>query len=95
MGKTTPPFTQVLEQTERELKPYRRALRKEDQQALDRIFSRAKQQVAACSYAAYPWPMDLILVSALVEQEKLITRLAEDIRQLKETLDADRPGDAV
>ena len=75
MGRTLPPFTQVLEQVQAELAPYRRALRRADREALDRIFDRAKQQVAACAYAAHPWPMDLILVSALLEQEKLIGEL--------------------
>jgi len=42
MGKTLPPFSQLLEYERRRWAPFRRALRKEDQVILDRLFDCAK-----------------------------------------------------
>ncbi len=75
MGRTVAPFSRVLEEEERSLKQFRRALRKEDQEAFDRLFASGKHHVAPSVYAGHPWPMDLILLSALVEQQKLIEKL--------------------
>ena len=75
MGRTVAPFSQVLEQEERAFSKFRRALRKEDQEAFDRLFAAGKHHVAPAVYASHPWPMDLILLSALIEQQKQISRL--------------------
>lgn len=75
MGRTVAPFSHVLEEEERALGKFKRALRKEDQEAFDRIFSAGKRHVPASVYASHPWPMDLIFLSVLVEQQKLIERL--------------------
>ncbi|MFQ5912186.1 MAG: hypothetical protein ACE5JS_03285 [Nitrospinota bacterium] len=75
MGRTVYPFSQVLEEEERALGQYRRALRKEDQEAFDHLFASAKHHVAPSVYAGHPWPMDLILLSALIEQQKSIDKL--------------------
>ena len=75
MGRTVAPFSRVLEEEKRALGKFKRALRKEDQEAFDRLFAAGKRHVAASVYASHPWPMDLIFLSALVEQQKLIERL--------------------
>ena len=75
MGRTVAPFSQVLEREERALSQFRRALRKEDQEAFDRLFASGKHHVAPSVYSGHPWPMDLILLSALIEQQKLLERL--------------------
>jgi len=55
--------TSVMESERERLKPFRRALSKEDQEAFDRLFDRAKMHTSAGIYMANPWPMDTILVS--------------------------------
>ncbi len=58
MGRTVLPFSQVLEREYEEWKKFRRALRKEDQEAFDRLFDRAKLHVQAAAYASHapgPW----------------------------------------
>ena len=77
MGRTVAPFSHVLEEEERALGKFKRALRKEDQEAFDRLFAAGKRHVAASVYASHPWPMDLIFLSVLVEQQKIIERLTE------------------
>ncbi len=72
MGRTVAPFSQALKGEFKALGQFRRALRKEDQEALDHLFDSGKQHVAASVYAGHPWPMDLVLLSALIEQQKKI-----------------------
>ena len=64
-----------MEEEERALNKFKRALRKEDQEVFDRLFAAGKRHVAASVYARHPWPMDLIFLSVLVEQQKLIQRM--------------------
>jgi hypothetical protein len=82
MGRTVLPFSQVLEREFEEWKKFRRALRKEDQEAFDRLFDHAKLHVHAAAYASCPWPLESILLSICLEHEKL---LAEILKRLKET----------
>jgi hypothetical protein len=72
-------------ESERErLKPFRRALRKEDQKAFDRLFDRAKMHTSAGVYMARPWPMESILLSICLEHGKMI----EDILGLLKEISA-------
>jgi hypothetical protein len=81
MGRTVLPFSQVLEREYEEWKKFRRALRKEDQEAFDRLFDRAKLHVQAAAYTSHPWPLESILLSVCLEHEKL---LMEILKKLKE-----------
>ncbi len=66
----------VLIESERErLKPFRRALNKEDQEAFDRLFDWAKMHTWPGVYMANPWPMETILLSICLEQGKLIEEI--------------------
>jgi hypothetical protein len=79
MGRTVLPFSQVLEREYEEWKKFRRALRKEDQEAFDRIFDRARLHVQAAAYASHPWPLESILLSVCLEHEKLIMEILEKL----------------
>jgi len=72
MGRTVVPYSRVMESERERLKPFRRALSKEDQAAFDRLFDRAKMHTSAGVYMTCPWPMDTILLSILLEHGKLI-----------------------
>ena len=80
MGRTVLPFSQVLEREYEEWKKFRRALRKEDQEAFDRLFDRAKLHVQAAAYTSHPWPLESILLSICLEHEKLITEILEKLK---------------
>ena len=67
MGRTVLPFSQVLEKEVQEWRKFRRGLRKEDQQFLDRLFEEARLHVQAGVYASRPWPFETILISILLE----------------------------
>ncbi len=74
MGRTVLPFSQVLEREYSEWKKFRRALRREDQEAFDRLFERAKLHVQAAAYTSHPWPLESILLSICLEHEKLLLK---------------------
>ena len=84
MGRTVLPFSRVLEQEVQEWKKFRRGLRKEDQQFLDRLFEEARLHVQAGVYASRPWPFETILISMLIEHEKAIVELRSRLRTLEE-----------
>ncbi len=75
MGRTVMPYSHVMEAERERLKPFRRALRKEDQEAFDRLFDRAKMHTSAGVYMANPWPMETILLSICLEQGKVIEEI--------------------
>ena len=84
MGRTVLPFSRVLEQEVQEWRKFRRGLRKEDQQFLDRLFEEARLHVQAGVYASRPWPFETILVSILLEHEKALVELRSKLRALEE-----------
>jgi len=56
-------FNPVLEQEIHEWNKFRRAVRKEDQQFLDRLFEKARLHVEAGNNAPRLWPFEAILIS--------------------------------
>jgi hypothetical protein len=59
MGRTVLPFSRVVEEEIQEWKKFRRGLRREDQQFLDRLFEEARLHVQAGVYASRPWPFEV------------------------------------
>lgn len=92
MGRTVLPFSRVLEQEVQEWKKFRRGLRKEDQQFLDRLFEEARLHVQAGVYASRPWPFETILISILLEHEKALVELKSKIRILEEKKKESEPS---
>ena len=84
MGRTVLPFSRVLEQEVQEWRKFRRGLRREDQQFLDRLFEEARLHVQAGVYASRPWPFETILISILLEHEKALMELRSKIKILEE-----------
>ena len=87
MGRTVLPFSFVLEKERGRWKEFRKGLSKEDQEAFDCLFDRAKFHTSAAVYTSHPWPLETILLSICLEHEKMIGeimgRLKERSTQLK------------
>ena len=83
MGRTVVPFSRVLEAEFESWNKFRRALRREDQDALDGLFAAAKYHVAAMVYASRLTPLEAILMGILVEHQKAITQLKGRVRELQ------------
>ncbi len=84
MGRTVLPFSQILEREYQDWKKFRRGLRREDQAVLDRLFDLARLHVQAGVYASRPWPLETILVSILIEQEKALADLRAKLKGIEE-----------
>jgi hypothetical protein len=75
MGKTLPPFSQLIEAERRRWVPFKRALPKADQAAFDRLFDCAKLHIQAGVMVSHPWPFETIVMAVLLEHEKRINQL--------------------
>jgi len=83
MGRTVLPYSQIIEREYADWKKFRRGLRREDQAILDRLFDLARLHVQAGVYASRPWPLETILVSILIEQEKALQFLRQEVVELR------------
>lgn len=77
MGRTLPSITQVFLQEEDSLRRFRRALRRQDQLALDELMDLAQQHLAAAAYAGSALPFEVFLLAMLLEEHKEVVRLRE------------------
>lgn len=93
MGRTVLPFSQVLAERQRELSKFRRALRREDQQALDALFEQARIHIQAAVYQANPDPAEAFFLSVLIENWKLIDHLQTRLDALEKELKSLGAGD--
>ncbi len=83
MGRTVLPYSQVWEEERERWRKFRRALRKEDQVHLDRLFELARLHLQAGVYAANPWPLESMLMAMLLEHEKAISAVKERLQRLE------------
>jgi hypothetical protein len=75
MGRTVPTYRMTLESIIQSWADYRRALPKDDRDAFDAMTNRARMHASASTYAAFSDPVEGVLLSILLEQEKDIRRL--------------------
>lgn len=88
MGRTVLPFSQVLAEQQQQLSKFRRALRKEDQQALDALFEQARLHIQAAVYYANPDPAEAFFISVLIESWKSIDKLEARVSELEAKLES-------
>jgi hypothetical protein len=82
MGKTLPPFSQLIDAERQRWAPFTRALPKADQTAFDRLFDCAKLHIQAGVMVSRPWPFETIAIAVLLEHEKRITQLLDTLQGL-------------
>ena len=70
MGRTVPTFVQLIQQAVERWSKFRRALRREDQPHFDRLFARVRCYTQAATYQCHDNPMEAILLSIALDQEK-------------------------
>jgi hypothetical protein len=83
MGRTLPTQVQILRNAEEEWKSFRRALRKEDQEAFDILWSYARRHAVPASMAARPLPFDAHVLSMLVGLQHTLSDIEKQIRGKK------------
>jgi hypothetical protein len=75
MGRTLPTIVQTLRTEEEGWKLFRRALRKEDQEAFDALWRYARFHAAPASMASRPMPFEAALMSMMVGLQRQIMEL--------------------
>ncbi|MDQ3829468.1 MAG: hypothetical protein M3361_09240 [Candidatus Tectomicrobia bacterium] len=83
MGKTLPPFSQLIEGERRRWAPFKRALPKPDQAVFDRLFDCAKLHIQAGVVVSRPWPFETIVMAILLEQHKQLERAQRLLKALQ------------
>jgi uncharacterized coiled-coil protein SlyX len=86
MGRTVLPFSQVLAEQQQQFSKFRRALRAEDQHALDTLFEQARLHIQAAVYYANPDPAEAFFLSVMIENWKLIDNLQTRVSELEDKL---------
>ena len=84
MGRTVISYNSWVAQEKEGWSKFRRALRKEDREALDRLFDYAKLHAAEAGYAARLYPFETLLVTMLLEHEKKIQELKGRLAALED-----------
>jgi len=88
MGRTLPSITQTFLIEQEAFSRFRRALRRSDQIALDDLFVSAQKHLAAAAYAAHALPLEIFMLSMLLEEHKEVQRLRCQIREITGQLPA-------
>jgi hypothetical protein len=83
MGKTLPPFSQLIEQERRRWAPFKRALPKADQAIFDRLFDCAKVHIQAGVMVSRPWAFETIVMAIVLEQQKQLARFERLMDELQ------------
>ena len=81
MGRTVPTFRQLIDQAAERWAKFRRALRREDQEHFDRLFLRVRSYTQAATYQCSDNPMEVILLSIALDQEKRLHELEQRVGQ--------------
>jgi len=74
---------QVILSEQASLAKFRRALRREDQEAFDDLFRMAHYHAAESAYASHTLPFEVMLLAMLLEEHKLVLHLQRQIEQLE------------
>ncbi|UCG68204.1 MAG: hypothetical protein JSV09_10300 [Thermoplasmata archaeon] len=75
MGRTVPTYRMVLEQVIKRWDNFRRALRRGDREAFDRMMNKARMHSSASLFNVHMDPTESMFMSIILEQEKEIARL--------------------
>ena len=81
MGRTVMPSSFVLEAENGRWKELRKSLSKEDQQAFDRLFDRAKMHTRARVHMSHSWPLGTILLFICLEHEKMLGDILNKVKE--------------
>jgi hypothetical protein len=88
MGRTLPSITQTFLAEQESLARFRRALRREDQIALDDLLAASRRHLAAAAYASHLLPFEIMLLAMLVEEHKELMRLRDQVEDLLAAADS-------
>lgn len=88
MGRTVATYTDALAEEYTRLTPFRRALRREEQEVFDLLWEWARLHTQAGSYLSSTSPLVPIIFSMLIEAARTVQQQAERIGSLEERIRA-------
>ena len=94
MGRTIRSATQTWAEEEKALSRFTRALRKEDQRLMLELINRSRLHIAESSYASNLYPMEIYIISMLLETFKQLRRDEDTIAVLCSRLGIEPPVSA-
>ena len=86
MGKTVPSFRMALEAEIDSWRSYRRALKKGDRKVFDELMGHTRTHASASGNAVRTSPLETMVLSMLIEQQKAISRLRRELKGLRTEL---------
>lgn len=84
MGRTVATYRLALESMAQQWNDFRRALRSGDKEAFDALMNRARMHASAATYAISMDPIESALLSMLLEHEKEILALRNELGKKRE-----------
>ena len=91
MGRTIRSAAQTWHEEEKALARFSRALRREDQRYLAELIDLSRLHIAEASYASNLYPMDVFLISMLLEAYKKLRKTEATVAELCGRLGIDAP----
>lgn len=82
MGRTILSATQTWVEEDKALRRFVRALRKGDQDLIQELLALSRRHIAEASYASNLFPMDIYLVSMLLETFRKVKQLEHQLEAL-------------
>ncbi|MGD8505440.1 MAG: hypothetical protein PVF15_02100 [Candidatus Bathyarchaeota archaeon] len=79
MGKTVESYRMALDRELQRWSGFARALRKEDRAAFDRMMDACRNHASAGSNATRPVVFEPMVMSILLQQQKILSRLEKEI----------------
>ena len=92
MGRTITSATQTWVEEEKALGRFKRALRKGDQRLLEELLALSRVHVAEASYAANLYPLDIYLISMLIEMYRKLKRMEAVVAEVSRTAGLPEPA---
>ncbi len=90
MGRTIPTFRMILEHEIASWAEFRRALRPADKKNFDKIMNAARLRADAGGYISRPLVSEVLFISILLELQKEIQELKDEVQKLK-NLESETP----
>lgn len=78
MGRTLSTYTDLVLSLQEQLAKFRRALRKDEQELFDRLIAFALKHTGKGTYSSALNPVEMMLLSMILEQQKQIAGLRRD-----------------
>ncbi len=85
-GRTVPSFRPALEHEIESWKDFKRALRPQEQETLNKLMNFARIHADAGSLSARPMLSEILFMSFAIEQEKKIEMCEKRIKELEEKI---------